>query len=151
MTKNKLRKKKYTKYLGVLLNNCLCWGKYISYLNLKLTWGIGILTKLGKIAFKDILKSLYLAIVQPHINYGLILIMGYYYQLNQTKNRTKLEELYLMLRELNILTFFKQDMCYWYYCFSSCGNFNNIPENTSGSFQLRHKIYCADNLKHLVM
>ena len=71
-----IKEKEYTKYLAVLLDNQLSWGNHIRHLNLinlKLTRGIGILTELRKFVSKVILKWLYFAFVQSHIDYGLIL------------------------------------------------------------------------------
>ena len=40
--------------------------------NLKISKGIGILTKLRRYLSKNVLRTLFYALVQPHIDYGLL-------------------------------------------------------------------------------
>ena len=67
-----IQEKDYTKYLGILLDNKLSWNCHIKHVNLKISKGIGILTKLRRYLSKGVLRTLFYAFVQPHIDYGLL-------------------------------------------------------------------------------
>ncbi len=60
------------KYLGVLLDKNLSWKNHIQHVKLKLSKGIGILAKLRHYVPQNILKNLYYAFIEPHVNYALI-------------------------------------------------------------------------------
>ena len=62
-------KKTSTKYLGVILDNHLSWSEHINYTNMKLHKGIGIFYKVRYFVNSQILRSLYYAFFQSHINY----------------------------------------------------------------------------------
>ena len=68
-----LEGKKFTKYLGLLIDNKLTWENHIEHVNFKLSKGIGILAKLRHFVSEDILRKLYNAFIQPHVDYGLLL------------------------------------------------------------------------------
>ena len=67
-----IQEKDYTKYLGILIDNKLSWNCHIKYVNLKISKGIEILTKLRKYLSKGVLRTLFYAFVQPHIDYGVL-------------------------------------------------------------------------------
>ena len=67
-----IQEKHYTKYLGILIDNKLSWNCHIKNVNLKISKGIGILIKLRRYLPKGVLRALFYAFVQPHINYGLL-------------------------------------------------------------------------------
>ena len=67
-----IEEKEYTKYLGILIDNKLSWNYHIKHANLKISKGIGILTKLRRYLSKNVLRALFYAFVQPHIDYGLL-------------------------------------------------------------------------------
>ena len=58
--------------MGILIDNKLTWNYHIKYANLKISKGIGILTKLRNNLSKKILRTLFYAFVQPHLDYGLL-------------------------------------------------------------------------------
>ena len=63
--------KDHAKYLGVLLDNKLCFVNHINHVNSKLTKGNAILSKVRYYLPSSILLNTYHAFVQSHINYGL--------------------------------------------------------------------------------
>ena len=67
-----IEEKEYTKYLGILIDNKLSWNYHIKHTNLKISKGIGILTKLRRYLSKNVLRTLFYAFVQPHIDCGLL-------------------------------------------------------------------------------
>ena len=60
-----IEEKEYTKYLGILIDNKLSWNYHIKHANLKISKGIGILTKLRRYLSKNVLRTLFYAFVQP--------------------------------------------------------------------------------------
>ena len=66
-----IEEKDFTKYLGILIDK-LTWNYHIKHANLKISKGIGILTKLRNYLSKKILRTLFYAFVQPHVDYGLL-------------------------------------------------------------------------------
>ena len=53
----------YTKYLGILTDNKLSWNCHIKHVNLKISKGIGILTKLRMYLSRVVLRILFYAFV----------------------------------------------------------------------------------------
>ena len=68
----KLEEKRSTKYLGLSIDKHLTWKHHIHHLNLKISKGIGLLAKLRLFVPRNTLRTLYYALIQPHIDYGLI-------------------------------------------------------------------------------
>ena len=60
------------KYLRILIDNKLSWNCHIKHINLKISKGIGILTKLRRYLSKGVLRTLFYAFVQSHIVYGFL-------------------------------------------------------------------------------
>ena len=54
-----IEEKDYAKYLGILIDNKLSWNCHIKHVNLKISKGIGILTKLRRYLSKGVLRTLY--------------------------------------------------------------------------------------------
>ena len=65
-------KEKDAKYVGALINKPLSCTYYINHINLKVSRGKTILTKLRHYVSKDTLHMSSFAFVQPHIDYGLV-------------------------------------------------------------------------------
>lgn len=60
------------KYLGIYFDEQMTWNKQIEAVKLKLSKSIGIFYKLRRFLPNDILRTLYYAIIQPHITYGIM-------------------------------------------------------------------------------
>ena len=67
----KVEAKPACKYLGVFLDCTLSWKNQIHYINLKLSKGIGILSKVRHFVPKNLLRTIFYAFVQPHIDYAI--------------------------------------------------------------------------------
>ena len=67
-----IKEKEFTKYLGVLIDKTLSWTYHINHVNLKISRGKAILTKLRHYVSNDTIYMLCFAFVQPNIDYGLI-------------------------------------------------------------------------------
>ncbi len=64
------------KYLGVLIENKFIagnWKQHSLYVNVKISRGIRILTKIRHSVSTEVLKQLYLVIIAPHISYALVI------------------------------------------------------------------------------
>ena len=61
-----IQEKDYTKYLGILIDNKLSWNCHIKHVNLKISKGIGILTKLRRYLSKGVLRTLFYALRNKH-------------------------------------------------------------------------------------
>ena len=60
-------------FLGLLLDECLTWNSHIQKIASKISVVNGTLSRLKRILPQDILKTIYSALVQPHLNYGILL------------------------------------------------------------------------------
>ena len=60
------------KYLGVIIDDKLNWNEQIKAINLKLSKGIGLLSKIRHFVPKTILRSLYYAFINSHMDYNLL-------------------------------------------------------------------------------
>ena len=67
-----IKEKEYAKYLGVLIDKTISRMYHINHVNLKISRGKAILTKLRNYVSKDTLRMLYFAFVQQNTGYGLI-------------------------------------------------------------------------------
>ena len=68
----KLKIVNMAKYLGVIIDNKLNWNEQIKAMNLKLSKGIGLLSKIRHFVPKPVLRSLYYAFINPHVDYNLL-------------------------------------------------------------------------------
>ena len=64
--------KQFAKYLGVFFDNKLTWQTHIEHITSKLIKGNALLAKLRHFVPAKSLKNLYNALIQPHINYGIL-------------------------------------------------------------------------------
>ena len=58
-----------TKFLGVYIDDKLCWKNHIAYISNKISKGLGILIKARQYLSKSTLVQLYYSFVYPYINY----------------------------------------------------------------------------------
>ena len=58
-----------TKFLGVIIDNKLCWKDHILYISGKIGRGIGVILKARKYLMKDSLVTLYYSFVYPYLIY----------------------------------------------------------------------------------
>ena len=61
-----IQEKDYTKYLGTLIDSKLSWNCHIKHANLKISKGIGILTRLRRYLSKGVLRTLFYALRNKH-------------------------------------------------------------------------------------
>ena len=61
-----------TKFLGIYMDETLSWKHHISYINTKISRAIFALKQVKHFLPKESLKTLYFALIQPHINYGIL-------------------------------------------------------------------------------
>ena len=71
-----IKEKGFAKYLGVLIDKTCSWTYHINQVNLKISRGKAILTKLRHYISKDTLRMLYIFCLCPNIHYGLINCLG---------------------------------------------------------------------------
>ena len=62
-----------TKFLGVLIDECLTWKSHIDCVSKTLSRNIGIMNKLKHFIPDRIMYTLYCTLVLPYLNYGLII------------------------------------------------------------------------------
>ena len=67
-----LSRSRYTKFLGVLIDENLTWNKQIHTLESKISSQIGIISQARRFINNDAMKLLYHAFVSPYLNYGNI-------------------------------------------------------------------------------
>ncbi len=95
-----LRESDCVKYLGVLIDNNLTWSNHVKHVTIKVSKGIGILSKIRHYAPKNVLMNIYNAFVSPHINYAITNWGGTY--------PTILDELTKCLKKAARITNFKK-------------------------------------------
>ena len=60
-------------FLGLILDECLTWKSHIQKISSKISVVNGTLSRLKRILPTDILKIIYNALIQPHLNFGVLL------------------------------------------------------------------------------
>ena len=60
-------------FLGIMLDECLTWNSHIQRIASKISVVNGILYRLKKFLPGEVLKIIYNALIQPHLNYGILL------------------------------------------------------------------------------
>ena len=70
---SKIERVKEFNFLGIVLDECLTWKSHIQKIASKIARVIGTLNRLKRFLPCDILKMIYNALIQPHINYGILL------------------------------------------------------------------------------
>ena len=76
LNRTKLYESNKIKYLGILLDNKLCWKEHIIELSKKLNRSIGMLYKARHFCPTKVLRTLYFSIFYSHLQYG-ISVWGY--------------------------------------------------------------------------
>ena len=76
-----LKREFFVTYLGIIIDSNLSWKKQVEYIVKKIKRNIGILCKLRHFVNKEILVSLYYALIYPFLTYG-ILSWGCTYETN---------------------------------------------------------------------
>ena len=61
------------KYLGIYLDENLSWSSHVNSIGTKISKSIGIIRRLNRVLPEKILKTLYYALIHPHINYCMLL------------------------------------------------------------------------------
>ena len=61
----------HLKFLGIVIDNNLSFTHHIDYLSKKVSKSIGILYKINKSLPTDILKSIYISLIQPYFIYAI--------------------------------------------------------------------------------
>ena len=154
-----IQEKEYIKYLAILIYNKLSWNHHIKHANLKIAKGIGILTKLRRYLSKGVLRTLFYAFVQPHIDCGL-LVWGSATPSNLKpirknlqnaarkilfKNRSQPTE--PLFHELKVLDFDKHKFL-TISSFMWQLTYDNIPDTIKSSFNIRNRDYGVNNRKY---
>ncbi|KAJ8022844.1 RNA-directed DNA polymerase from mobile element jockey [Holothuria leucospilota] len=88
MNGESLQKVDCTKFLGVLIDHGLTWKPHIDSISVKVAQCTGILSKLKHYLPRNILRSLYLTLILPHLSYCLPVWAG-----TSKKHLTKLTTL----------------------------------------------------------
>ena len=60
-------------FLGITLDECMTWNSHINKIAGKISRVNGVLSRLKRFVPSDILKMIYNALIQPHLNYGVLL------------------------------------------------------------------------------
>ena len=68
-----LERVKFTKFLGVLIDESFTWKTHIDCLSKTISRNIGIINKLKCFLPDRILKTLYCTLILPYLNYGILL------------------------------------------------------------------------------
>ena len=68
-----LERVKCTKFLGVLIDECLTWKNHIDCICKTISRNIGVMNKLKHFVPDRILHTLYCTLVLPYLNYGILL------------------------------------------------------------------------------
>ena len=71
MNKKALQQKDHVKYLGVLLDQHLSWKYQIKSVALKVSRGLGIISKLKPFLKDKLIRTIYFSVVYSHLYYGI--------------------------------------------------------------------------------
>ena len=69
--RKRIQREKYVKFLGVLLDENLCWKYHINELSKKLSRTIGIFYKIRHFVPYEVLKLLYYSLFHSFLSYGI--------------------------------------------------------------------------------
>ena len=67
-----IKRVKYTKILGVYIDESLTWSEHVEEIAKMITTGISALKRLRDFTSRDVLVSVYNAIIMPHFDYGAL-------------------------------------------------------------------------------
>ena len=73
-------------YLGIYIDEDLTWDHHVNYISNKMSKNIGILRRLKHTIPKNVLKTIYFSLINPHLNYGTLL---WGYNLNRVEKLQK--------------------------------------------------------------
>ena len=59
------------KFLGITIDDKICWSSHLNYINLKLSRSVYILNSVKRMLPMPHLKTLYSTLIQPHLKYGI--------------------------------------------------------------------------------
>ena len=68
-----LERVKFTKFLGVLIDECLTWKNHIDCISKTISWNIGVMNKLKHYIPYRILHTLYCTLILPYLSYGILI------------------------------------------------------------------------------
>jgi hypothetical protein len=68
-----LQRVNHTQFLGVIIDECLTWKNHIDCLSKTISRNIGIMNKLKHFIPDRILFTLYCTLIQPYLNYGILI------------------------------------------------------------------------------
>lgn len=68
-----LNRVKHTKFLGLIIDECLSWKNQIDCVAKTIARNIGVMNKLKHFIPKRILHTLYCTLVMPYLNYGILI------------------------------------------------------------------------------
>ena len=74
--KSEIEEKEFAKYLGIIIDNKLTFAQHIDYLKTKLNKGNAIIAKLSHFSPETVVRNLYFAHIQSHLNYIWFTNMG---------------------------------------------------------------------------
>ena len=60
-------------FLGITIDECMSWNAHINKISSKISRVNGVLSRLKRFVPSNILKMIYNALIQPHLNYGILL------------------------------------------------------------------------------
>ena len=69
----KIEQVKEFNFLGITLDECMTWNSHIQKISSKISVVNGTLRRLKRFLPSDILKTIYNALIQPHLNFGVLL------------------------------------------------------------------------------
>ena len=68
-----LERVKFTKFLGVLIDECLTWKNHIDCISKTVSRNIGVINKLKYSVPTRILYSLYCTLISPYLSYAILI------------------------------------------------------------------------------
>ena len=140
--------KEFTKYLGILIDNKVSWSSHTKYANIKISKGIGVLTKLRYYVSKETLRMFYFSFVQPHLDYGLLVWNPIRKNLKKAIRRILFKKFNdsteLLFKELNILEFDSQHNLIKGKFMWQVNN-KEIPRNISKLFHVKDRMFGSEN------
>ena len=122
----KIEKVNEFNFLGIMLDECMTWDSHINKISGKISQVNGALSRLKKFVPSEILKMIYNALIQPHLNYGVLLwgknikrIMKLQKwavrSITSSKYNAHTEPLFLKLKLLRIEDIYKISILKFYY------------------------------------
>lgn len=72
MGEHKLNEVNYTKFLGIYIDNKLCWENHIDHVCRKISSGVFLLRELRGVCSLESYKIIYNGVIHPYLSYGII-------------------------------------------------------------------------------